>query len=425
MIPGIRKARKKPTPGGQAISRDSDSERETGSPHQSTTKQPSGSRHGTSTTAQPDARSDPKPASKPKSRKRRPGDPSVGGISLGGQSDDDDDPGAESGDGSHPIGQGNQSGGSDDRPNAGSQLPSTSGSTLKPKPKPKPKPKERDDRSEEDGDVTLDEPSSGGQPSGLTDQERLRKGLKNKPGVNPDEDKDVQKIDLGNEPERIPAKKDDASAGSKVPDAFDDEGDDQLTRLQRRINAIRKGGRPNGVALADDDADIELVDTGLAEKLEIANERQKRMKKTLMVDDPEMQSDIANALAKALKPKWPGYVAMGFKVAFFIGDVALIVNGVTDEFYLIDIPAKEIIEGAVNLYKRATETPEEKEAAIRNGRGESAAQLKERRKRGKLALMELTGKENLNQQQLETYDRLRVYLAMQRKVGKAEGTQKK
>jgi hypothetical protein len=128
-------------------------------------------------------------------------------------------------------------------------------------------------------------------------------------------------------------------------------------------------------------------------------------------------------LAETLKPKWPGYLAMGFKVAFALGDIALIVNGITDDFILIDIPAKEIIEGAVELYKRARETPEDKAAAIRNGRGESAAKLEKRRQEGMVALMELTGVDNLNKKQLDTYDRLRVLLAMQRKADNAEGAQ--
>jgi hypothetical protein len=40
-----------------------------------------------------------------------------------------------------------------------------------------------------------------------------------------------------------------------------------------------------------------------------------------------------------------------------------------------------------------------------------------------VALMELTGVDNLNKKQLDTYDRLRVLLAMQRKADNAEGAQ--
>jgi hypothetical protein len=287
-------------------------------------------------------------------------------------------------------------------------------SQPKPKAKPKRKAGEGSDRTEEDGDGAGDEEQTDGQT-----------GMKKNKGVNPDGDNGLEEVDLGKEPEVIGAVgKKNASASSKVSDAFEGEGKDELSRLQSRINAIRKGGYHKAVALADDDPELELVDMGLAEKLVIAAQREKRKQKTLLPsNDEEMQKNIANALAETVKPKWPGYLAMGFKVAFVIGDIALMVNGITDDFILIDIPAKEIIEGAVELYKRVRETPEEKKEAIRNGRGESAAKLEERRQEGMVALMELTGVENLNKKQLDTYDRLRVLLAMQRKADNAEGVQ--
>jgi hypothetical protein len=482
MLPGKFKIKKpsRTTHGGPSQGSESN-EPETGNFDRPTSYEPSKARQGTSTTTQtPAGDKSGQQVRKPKPR-FRPGDQSAGGINIGGESDDGDSPGAQAGRGDRPIGRDHLSGGPDDRPAGGveshnpaqkSKLkpktkrkeadadnrtaedePSASGdkedtdpkivpkpggkhdtgeksghgeqskdsSQPKPKAKPKRKAGEGSDRSEEDGDGAGDEEQTGGQT-----------GMKKNKGVNPDGDNGLEEVDLGNEPETTPVKKKNASASSKIPDDFEDEGQDELSRLQSRINAIRKGGYRKAVALPDDDPELELVDMALADKFVIearkqkliAAEREKRKGKTLLPsNDEEMQKDIANALAETLKPKWPGYLAMGFKVAFALGDIALIVNGITDDFILIDIPAKEIIEGAVELYKRARETPEDKAAAIRNGRGESAAKLEKRRQEGMVALMELTGVDNLNKKQLDTYDRLRVLLAMQRKADNAEGAQ--
>jgi hypothetical protein len=250
--------------------------------------------------------------------------------------------------------------------------------------------------------------------------ERLNEGIKKggRAAVDPDHS-DMEQADLGKEPDIKPPV-------PPVLDEFDDEGGDQLTRLRSRIRAIREGGNRKRPKLSEDDPDLHLVDLNLTEKFAATvAERQRRMKKTLRIDDPEMQKDIANALAETLKPKWPEYVALGFKLAFVIGDIALIVNGITDDFYLVNIPTKEIIQGAVSLVKRAMETPEEKAAAIRNGRGEDAEALEQRRRKGEVALMELAGVSKLNEQQRETYDRLRVLLAMEAKASAVEDSQKK
>jgi hypothetical protein len=470
MLQGKFKIKKRTTHSGPSQGSESH-EPETGNFDRPTSYEPSKAQQGTSTTT-------PKPVGhksgqqvRKAKHKFRPGDPSAGGISIGGESDDGDSHSAQAGHGDNPIGRDHLSGGPDDGPAGGVKShnpaqkskskpktkpkdrdaddrtvddePAVSGeegdsepktvpkpggkhvmgeksghgeqstdpSQLKPKPKAKPKHKagEGIDGSEEAGDETGGEGPSGGQT-----------GMKKNKKVNPDGDSDLEEVDLGNEPEIIPIPKKNASASSKVPEAFEGEGEDELSRLQSRINAIRKGGHRNAVALAEDDPELEEVDMSLFEKFAItAAERQKRKNKILMVNDPDMQINIANALAETLKPKWPGYLAMGFKVAFVLGDIALIVNGITDDFILIDIPAKEIIEGAVDLYKRATESPEDKAAAIRNGRGESAAKLEKRRQEGQLALMKLAGVKNLNKQQLETYDRLRVLLAMERKAENA------
>jgi hypothetical protein len=417
MVTRAKKPQRTRKPSGPSHGRESDSERETGSTtHQSTELRPNAS----TTARQDDEKPFTETARRPTPWIRRPGHPSEGGISGGG-SDEQNHPDAQAGHGDHQPERGHpyddpyqvldaESHNSEAKP------------TPKPKPDSKPKHKKKGDQGDENRDVSSDEEQSDEKSSESSNENFAPEDLEKSPEVKSDEDKKVQKVDPGEDPKKNPVGEGNNIASSEIPDAFDDEGDDHLPRIQRRINAIRKGGHSIGVALADDDPELELVDLSLAEKCIITAEKQRRRKRNLMVNDSEMGNDIVNALAETLRPKWPEYIAMGFKVAFFIGDLAMIVSDITEEFILVDICVKEIIMGAVNLYNGTRETSDEKAATLRNGRGDPAIKLKERQQKGQVALVELTGVKALNTQQLETYNRLRVLLALERKAALEGGT---
>jgi hypothetical protein len=263
-----------------------------------------------------------------------------------------------------------------------------------------------------------EEAGAAGDDAGLGDRRaQWNKGMKKRYKAGSASQGDsVDNVDLSAMPEIAPGpagQQTDSNAtgpaATSASDGFDDKNDDSLTRIQRRINAIRKGGRQSRIAISEDDPDLEVVDTNLVASLDMIKKR----RKTVYLKDEEEQRNMAIALA--IKAKWPEYVAMGVTVVFVLTDIALLVLGVTQEFNLINIDSLELIEGVVELVKIGFETAQEAVEAKRNGRGESKEVMEKRKEAGLKALMELTGVDRLNAQQKAIYDTLRGLRVLEQK----------